>query len=131
VVNVKILSFAQHLASVDEFNDPASWGSASYLDDPIDKIEPLLFGPNPYRERALGCLAVVKAIDQFMSQASNSRLAWIGISLGLGLDSTRGLTVTELARHLECSEQTINASATRFLKLSGLPPADGKFAPWV
>lgn len=80
-----------HLGNFDDsgsFNDPASWVVASYLDDPIDHIAPLEFGPNPYRERALGCLAVVKAIDQFMSQASNSRLAWVGISIGLGLDST-------------------------------------------
>ena len=126
----EILSHAHHSASGDT-NDPASWDAASYTADPIDTIEPLDPAPNAYRERALHCLAIVKTIDDFVSQASDPRLAWVGISLGLGLESTQGMTAAELARHMGCSEQNVNGSVTRFLKLTGLPPAAGRFAPWV
>jgi hypothetical protein len=66
-----------------------------------------------------------------MSQANNARLAWIGVSLGRGLDSTRGMTAAEIARQLECSEQMVRGSTSRFLKLTGLRPANGKFAPLI
>jgi hypothetical protein len=130
VVNVKILSRYGYVS--EEFCDPGSWDAASYWPDMASEIDGALdLAPNSYRERSLSCLAVVKAIDEFVSQSSNARLAWIGVSLGLGLDSTRGMTAAEIARQLECSEQMVRGSTSRFLKLTGLPPANGKFASWI
>ena len=113
-------------------NDPAGWNSASYFPDPIDAIEgPIESETNQYREHALDCLEIINCVDLFMSAAGDPRLAWVGISLGLGLDSTRGMTAAEIARQMGCTERQLNSSASRFLKLTGLPPANGKFAPWV
>src|SRR5258708_4839811 len=112
-----------------EFNDPANWDSASYTADPIDAIEPLEVVVNCYREKALDCRAVLRAVDNFVAHARDPRLAWVGVSLGLGLCSTQGMSPAELSRQMGCTELALTRATQRFLKLSGLDSSSGNLAP--
>jgi hypothetical protein len=127
---------SNHFQSQDhgdsEFNDPANWDAASYETDLAASMgEPAEVVPNAYREKALDCMALLKAVDDFMAESRDPRLAWVGISMGLGLYSTRGLTAAELARQMRCGEREVKCSTNLFLKLASLPPAEGRFAPWI
>jgi hypothetical protein len=111
--------------------DPAEWNRTSYESDPIDSMEPLEVVPNEYRERALDCMALLKAVDECMARAQDPRLAWVGISTVLDLDSTRGRSLVELSRQMGCSEDALSNSKASFRKLSGLDPSSGRSVPWV
>jgi hypothetical protein len=93
--------------------------------------EPAEVVPNAYRERALDCMELLKALDECMARARDPRLAWVGISIVLDLDSTRGRSLVELARQMGCSEDALSNSKARFRKLSGLDPSSGRSVPWL
>jgi hypothetical protein len=126
VVNVKILSYAQHSASVDEFNDPSGWNVASYLDDPIENLEPREVLTPEYRECALRMLMVLNVIDHFMSYPKQGPpREWLAVSLALGLESTQGRTETAVAEEWGVSRACISKDVTRVLRLTGLDPSWG------
>ena len=127
----EILSYEHHSASVGT-NDPASWNSASYTPDFATAIDgPLELAPNQYRERALDCLAVLKAVAFFMSTARDPRLAWVSVSIALNLYSIRGQTMAELSRQMGVNERTLTNSTARFRKLIGSNYDDRPVAPWL
>jgi len=77
-------------------NDAAEWASASYVDNPVDHLEPEVFAVNSYREAAIRMIVVLEAADTFMTGARDARMAWTQISIALGLNSTRGQSETQL-----------------------------------
>ena len=127
----EILSSGDYSASVDDFNDPANWSTSCTTETAIDILEPLPDVDNPYREKALCCMALLKAVDDFMTASQDPRLAWVGISTTLNLESTRGLAPAELARQMGCSTRALSNSRARFRKLSGLDPSIGRSVPWL
>jgi hypothetical protein len=115
-----------------EFNDPATWDAASYETDLAAAMgEPAAVAPNAYREKALDCMELLAAVDECMARAQDPRLAWVAISLGLGLTSTKGRSAAELSRQMGCSQRALSNSRARFRKLSGLDPSSGRSVPWL
>jgi hypothetical protein len=108
-----------------EFHDPADWNAASYNAHPIDSIEPLPDSSTSYRDAALGCMKILRSVDEFMSQATDPRLAWAAVSFTIGLISTHGLTQAEIGRQLGVSELTVRRATAKFVRLANLDPAGG------
>jgi hypothetical protein len=90
-----------------ETNDPGGWNRASYVDDPIDSIEPLPDAPNGYRTAALYHLQIMFAVDEFVTAAPDARVAVVAVSVVLQWPSVRGLSVGNTAGQLGCSPATI------------------------
>jgi hypothetical protein len=73
--------------------DPASWNRASYTPDLLAELgEPLPEAPNGYRAAAIYHLQLMYAVDEFLTAASDARLAVIVVAVVLGWPSIRGLT---------------------------------------
>jgi hypothetical protein len=105
----------------DSFNDPAGWNSASYVDDPIDHIEPLDIPANVYREASIRHLSVSYVTDTFMSRQTNGVRGWIVVSIVLGYPSTQGRTLTSIAEEMGVTKQALSRSCTQFSRMLGLP----------
>jgi hypothetical protein len=103
-----------------EFCDPADWNLASYTAHPIDLIEPLPDYRTSYRDAALECLGILAAIDLFVSQAQDTRRAWVVVALVLGLDSVAGMSHAKIARQLGISELCLRRAVARFTKFANL-----------
>jgi hypothetical protein len=88
-----------------KFSDIADSDLASYTAHPIDELEPLLDDPDPYQAASLDHLRVLLAIDAYMMDSENPRLAWITVAITFDLTSTRGLSVTEIAGQMGVSPQ--------------------------
>ena len=79
--------------SDSEFNDPGGWNKASYFDDPIDSIEPLPDKPNGYRQAAIYHLQLMFAVDEFVTAATDARVAVVAVAVVFGWPSARGLSI--------------------------------------
>jgi hypothetical protein len=108
-----------------EFSDCADWNRASYESHPIDSIEPIDLPVNGYRQAALAHLQLFLCIDEFITAASDARLAVVSVAVVLGWPSIRGLTVPEIAEQLGCSPVTITRACNRFREMAGLDSAGG------
>jgi hypothetical protein len=64
-------------------------------------------------------------MDTYMSRHRDAQLSWVQIATAMGLDSTEGKSVTEIASSLGVTKQAVSKGVTAFLRLSGLPPAYG------
>jgi hypothetical protein len=120
----------QHAYDFDsEFNDPAIWNVASHTEHPIDILEPLPDARDPYRAAALDHLRVLLAIDAFMTDSENPRLAWITVAITFNLTSVRQLSVSGIANQLGVSAATLRCSMAKFLEMAGLdlPDRFGRF----
>jgi hypothetical protein len=106
-------------------NDPADWNRASYNHHPCDDLEPLPDNPSDYREISLRFFRVALCWDTFVSSSRDARLASIQVSIALGLTSTRGRTVTDIAEELGITKQALSRGVAKFLRMSGLPGAFG------
>lgn len=91
----------------------------------MDEIEPIDPTSNAYREAALHFNLVVLKIDDFIAGCRDARMASVAISFALGLNSTRGRTITSVAAELGVTKQAVSRYVCRFLRLSGLEPAWG------
>jgi hypothetical protein len=105
--------------------DPAEWCTASYIDDPINNLEPLDPESSEYRRASLRFLQLVLQMDDHMTGHRDASLSWLSISFALGLTSTRGKTLTQTAVELGISKQALSRYVTSFLRVSGLEPAFG------
>jgi hypothetical protein len=103
-----------------EFLDPADWSLASYSHHPIDDLEPLPDHSSSYRDAALECLGILKSADAFVSQARDTRFAWVVVALVLGLDSVAGMSHAKIARQLSISELCLRRAVARFTKFANL-----------
>ena len=97
----------------------------AYEHHPCDDLEPIDTSSNEYREISIRFLRVMLMADTYVMGARDARKAWIEISLALGLNSTRGMTETEIAETLSITRQAVSRGVARFLRMSGLPPAFG------
>jgi hypothetical protein len=112
-------------AGSDDFNDPATYNAASYSSHPVDFLEPLPDNRSEYREVSLRFLHVAYCWDTFVSGSRDARLASIQVSIALGLYSTRGRTVTDIAEELGITKQALSRGVAKFLRMSRLEPAFG------
>jgi hypothetical protein len=113
----------EHSSDPGVGTDPSSWNAASYLDDPVDHLEPREVLTPEYRECALRMLAVLNAIDHFMCFPKHGPPRdWLAVSLALGLESTRGRTETAIAEDWGVTRACISKDVTRVLRLTGLEP---------
>ncbi len=107
-------------------SDPSTWDSASYVADPIDELEPYEWPEgSEFRHACISLLDVLYCIDDFCMRAQDARLALIQVSVALGLPSTEGRTVTDLADHCGITKQALSKGVTTFLRRVHLPPAFG------
>jgi hypothetical protein len=81
----------------------------------------------PTQEPALQLLGILTAVDSFMSQERDPRLAWVAISCTLELTSTSKLTEAEIARQIGVSEHRLHRAMNKFMRLANLDPARGLF----
>jgi hypothetical protein len=114
-----------HYTDSEPFNDPSTWNKSSYEAHPVDELEPLSVNPSDYREASLHFLRVAYCWDTFVSGARDARLASIQVSIALGLYSTRGRTVTDIAEELGITKQALSRGVAKFLRMSRLEPAFG------
>jgi hypothetical protein len=112
-------------AGSNDFDDPATWSASSYEAHPVDSLEPLPANPSDYREASLRFLHVAYCWDTFVSSARDARLAHIQISIALGLHSTRGRTLSDVAAELGITKQALSRGVAKFLRMSRLEPAFG------
>jgi hypothetical protein len=76
-------------------------------------------------EKLLRFLHVAYCWDTFVSSARDARLAHIQISIALGLHSTRGRTLSDVAAELGITKQALSRGVAKFLRMSRLEPAFG------
>jgi hypothetical protein len=114
-----------HMRANQEFNDPAEYCSASYVEHPMDVLEPEPDVPNVYREVALKHLSISYITDSFMSQQKNGVRGWIVVSIVLGYPSTQGRTLTSIAAELGVTKQALSRSCTHFSRMLGIEPVLG------
>jgi hypothetical protein len=112
-------------AGSDDFNDPGGWNKASYFDDPIDSIEPLPDAPSDYRQAAKFHLGLMFAIDEYVTEAPDSRFAIIVVGIVFGWPSTRGFSIADIASQIGCSPLTITRACARFREMAGLGVSAG------
>lgn len=91
--------------------------------------EPAQYAPDEYREASLVFLRVLLMIDTHMSRIRDARLGWISVSIALGLTSTRGKTLTQLATEMGISKQALSRPTAQLLRMTGLDPAFGLKSP--
>lgn len=109
----------------EPFNDPASWNKSSYEAHPVDELEPLPANSSEYREASVRLMRVLHCLDTFVSCSRDARLAHIQVAIALGLHSTGGRTVTDIAEELGITKQALSRGVAKFLRMSGLPGAFG------
>jgi hypothetical protein len=109
----------------EPFNDPSDWHCAATWHTPVDELEPLPANPSDYREASLRFLRVAYCWDTFVSSSRDARLAHIQVSIALGLYSTKGRTVTDIAEELGITKQALSRGVARFLRMTRLEPAFG------
>jgi hypothetical protein len=122
------------MSDSDDFNnhngsDPAEWNAASHSELPVDVLEPqAATEPSAYREASLRFLQLLTHIDNFMSDSVDPARCWrnwLALSLALGLRSTRGKSVTQVAGELSISKSLLSKTLRKFLFETGYSPAFG------
>jgi hypothetical protein len=110
----------------ETFNDPGEWNKASYTPDLLAEIgEPLPDPVNGYRQAAIYHLQLMYAVDEFLTAATDSRLAVVAVAVALGWPSAKDLTLANVADQLGCSLSTLTRSIARFRELAGLGVSAG------
>jgi hypothetical protein len=75
---------------------------------------------HPSREAAVRLLVLLSVMDTHMSRVRDARMAWTEIAVALGLDSTKGRSITRVASERGVSKQAISRAVTTFLRMSQL-----------
>jgi hypothetical protein len=114
------VSHAQHAASVDDFNDPADWSTCLTSETAVDVLEPLPEPVNPYRQAALTHFRVLLAVDAFMTESEDPRLAWISIAVTANLHSVHGRSPGEICSEMGVAEEDLERSVVQFRALAGI-----------
>ena len=73
-----------------------------------------------YRAASLKHLEALKAIDVWLSTATDPRLAWLAVALFYNLTSVRGWSLAAKAKEVGVSESTLARNKARFAELLGL-----------
>jgi hypothetical protein len=91
--------------------------------------EPLPEPVNGYRQAAIYHLQLMFAVDEFLTDAPDARVAVVAVAVVLGWPSARGLTLGDIAGQLGCSLSTLTRSIARFKTLAGLGVSAGGIRP--
>jgi hypothetical protein len=106
--------------------DPARWNRASYTPDLLAELgEPLPDVANGYRVAAQFFLARMFAVDEFITESIDARLAVVSVAIVLQWPSIRGLSIVDIAGQLGCTPLALTRSIARFKTLAGLGSAGG------
>jgi len=108
-----------------EHSDPSTWNASSYEAHPVDALEPLPANSSEYRQASVKLMRVLHCLDTFVSCSRDARLAHIQVAIALGLYSTKGRKVTDIAEELGITKQALSRGVAKFLRMSGLPGAFG------
>lgn len=82
--------------------------------------------PDPStREVATRLRCLLGCMDVYMNKRWDAERGWIEISIALGLASTKGRSVTEIAGEMGVTKQAISKGSTTFLRMAGIEPAFG------
>jgi len=92
---------------------------------PVDELEPIDPNSDAYREASKRLVLVLEAVFHFLQTSRRKDLATLQWAIALGLPSVRGQDLTGLALQLGVTRQDVSKGVTRFLRMSGLPPAFG------
>lgn len=92
---------------------------------PVDELEPLDRCSDEYRQAAKRLAVSLEAVFRFVQNSRRKDLANTQWAVALGLPSVRGQSVTDLALQFGVTKQDFSKGVTRFLRMSGLPPAFG------
>jgi len=92
---------------------------------PVDELEPLDVTADAYRDAAQRLALCLEAVFRFLETSRRRDLANAQWAVALGLPSVQGHSVTELALQFGVTKQDFSKGVTRFLRMSGLPPAFG------
>lgn len=106
-------------------NDPAEWNSCSRAEHPVDLMEPEPAISNEFRECALLFLGILEKVDSRMSTCRDARKTWIAFSISVGLHSTAGRTLTDIAQEMGITKQALSRDVALFGRLTGMEPAFG------
>jgi hypothetical protein len=79
----------------------------------------------PTKEAVWRLWDLLAAMDTYMGKGRNAELRWIEVSVALGLNSTRGRTITQLADEAGVARQAISKGVTEFLRMARVSPAFG------
>lgn len=109
----------------EQFNDPADWHCVATWHTAIDELEPPPDTSSEFREASQKLMRVLYCLDTFVSSSRDARLAHIQISIALGLYSTRGRTVGDIADEIGITKQALSRGVAKFLRMTGLPSAFG------
>jgi hypothetical protein len=83
------------------------------------EIGVLIMTPDPPTKEAVWRLwDLLAAMDTYMSKGRNAELRWTEVSAALGLNSTRGRTITQLADEAGVTRQAISKGVTEFLRMA-------------
>jgi hypothetical protein len=72
------------------------------------------------REAAIRLRCLLCCLDTHMSNRCDAQRGWIEISIALGLASTQGKTLTEIASEHGVTKQALSRPVTTFLRMSQL-----------
>jgi hypothetical protein len=82
--------------------------------------------PDPStREAAVRLRCLLGCMDVYMNKRWDAQRGWIEISVALGLASTQGKTLTQIASEIGVTKQALSRPVTTFLRMSQMPPAYG------
>jgi hypothetical protein len=82
--------------------------------------------PDPStREAAVRLRCLLSCMDSYMNKRWDARRGWVEISIALGLASTRGRSVTNIAEGMGVTKQALSRHVVTFLRMSQMPPAYG------
>jgi hypothetical protein len=102
--------------SDNDFDDPASWNRASYNHHSCDDLESSPDVSNPYRAAAIFHLQLMFAVDEFLTDAPDARVAVVAVAVVLSWPSTRGLTVGNIATRLACTRPARRLNRRRLIR---------------
>jgi hypothetical protein len=92
---------------------------------PVDDIEPEIEYAEAFREASLRFAYVLEIAYHFVVTSDRPRMAMQQIAVALGLPAARQMSEQEFALLNQVTRQDFSKGVTKFLRISGLPPAFG------
>jgi hypothetical protein len=77
------------------------------------------------REAAIRLRCLLLCMDTHMSKRWDAHRGWVEISVALGLASTMGRSVTDIASGMGITKQALSRGIVTFSRMSGMQPAYG------
>jgi hypothetical protein len=83
------------------------------------------------REAEVKLRCLLCCMDTYMSRTRDARMGWVQIACALGLNSTKGESLSAIAAKMGVTRQAVSKGVTTFLRMSQLSnsPAFGLKSP--